>query len=170
MSGGYVIAFFETVRRSGVEAVLSHLERNGFPLTNPLTNRITRLSPEGDQIETPREDLVQLVASQPPGSELSFQLWVTESVDVVCRTGRVRSGGTRFRYSLDGLATDESERLIGAITQHVTASPPELCALVVDRRGLGEEIDWDEEVSHRRHSGDAVHCDVLFVDWWGRAE
>lgn len=163
VSRGFTVAYVRACSVEEVEAVLVRLEANGLSLANQVTRRVTRLGSDGRQMEVQREGLAGMLYSQRVGSEISFQLWLDAGVDVVCRTARTTDGLLKFRYSFDGLEAAESEQVIQAVTLLIAEPSVAVRALVLDRRGAGEEADWDTLVSTWAADGDEPPCDVLLI-------
>lgn len=146
MSDGFFFWYTEPFARDGVERVLGALETQGVHLAHPESNAITVITngPDswGEQLQVSRAELVELLTLR-DRAELNFQLWLNDETDMFTRFRRVSDRGLVVEFGLDGMWHAEREAAIRAVSLVVDAERARTFGVVVDRRGLTEEMDWD---------------------------
>ena len=104
--------YFQPAGADAYATLLESLERSGLALCHAGSGRLTRLGPEGDQVDTTAEELAAgLAAAGSGGERLSFQLWLDPAThtDVVCSVRMAPSWSLScFEASFDGLNVEEA--------------------------------------------------------------
>ncbi|MCT7351017.1 hypothetical protein N4P33_02330 [Streptomyces sp. 15-116A] len=146
MSDGFFYWYSEPHDKRGVERLLHALEAYGVHLAHPTSHAITTITdgPDswGEQLPVERGELVELLTLT-DRPEVNFQLWLNEETDMFTRFRRLGAGRVVIEFGLDGMSPAEQERAIRAASHAVSADRDRTWGLVIDRRGLTEETDWD---------------------------
>ncbi|WP_328873558.1 hypothetical protein OHT76_27670 [Streptomyces sp. NBC_00287] len=147
MSDGFFHWYRRTWSAGSAERVVEAFEANGIVLTNPSTGVITAISngPEswGEQIAVERSELFAALELK-FADEVNFQLWLDADTDVFTRIRRLdQADMTVVEFGLDGMTADERETVIRAARQAFARDREDTTGLVIDRRGLSEDVDWD---------------------------
>jgi hypothetical protein len=154
MSDGFVAHYSLPLSTAEVAASFAALEAAGLTVENSLTNVSTMLDEEGGQIRTDRMGLACALVEADVGQQVTFQLWISDSVDVICSYRPIAAQLAVRRYLLDGLLADEAELAIAALSSQLGRASPRTIAFVVDRTGLAATRDLDALVRERacRHT------------------
>ncbi|MFG3101577.1 hypothetical protein ACGFZL_13795 [Streptomyces sp. NPDC048182] len=146
MSDGFCFWYADRLEREGVERFLRSLATDGVHLAHPASRIVTVLTdgPEswGEQVAVERAELVRLLTLN-SGSEVTFQLWLDEHTDMVTRFRPSADGELVVEFGLDGMRFEEQETAVRAITHVVHMDLVATRGVVVDRRGVTEDTDWD---------------------------
>lgn len=146
MSDGFYYWYRAARRAVSVERLVETLEGNGVVLANPSTGAITAITngPEswGEQVPVERSELFASLALH-SAREVNFQLWLDGDTDVFTRFRSLGDEATVVEFGLDGMTAAERETVIFAVSQAVEADRKDTIGLVVDRRGVTEDVDWD---------------------------
>ncbi|MDT7840977.1 hypothetical protein [Streptomyces justiciae] len=134
---------------------MATFEAAGITLANPSTGVITAITngPEswGEQIQFGRSDLFTALALR-SADELNFQLWLDSNTDVFTRVRRFDGlhnlhlpggDGVVVEFGLDGMTAEEREAVVHAAWQAVASDGEDTIGVVLDRRGVTEDVDWD---------------------------
>lgn len=146
MSDGFYYWYRSARHALSAEQLVETLETHGVELANPSTGAISAITngPEswGEQVPVARPDLFASLALN-AAKEENFQLWLDGDTDVFMRFRRLGNETIVVEFGLDGMTAEEKETVIIAVSQAVEADKKETTGLVVDRRGLTEDVDWD---------------------------
>jgi hypothetical protein len=113
----------------------------GFGLHNPITQRATKWTADGEQREVTEEEIVEALNTD---RTVLVQFWMTADVDVACSLTKVTEGIWGSEFALDGLDPASRDSLAGfqIARFHRLASQHAALLLVVDRSGETEDYDW----------------------------
>ncbi|MFF9456436.1 hypothetical protein [Streptomyces flaveolus] len=146
MSDGFYYWYTGPQDRGGVERVLHVLETHGAHLAHPVSQVVTTLTngPDswGEQLPVERAELIGLLTLT-DRAEVNFQLWLNEQTDLFTRFRRLSDGGLVVEFGLDGMWPTEQEVAVQAISRVIDAGRNGTWGVVLDRRGITEETDWD---------------------------
>ena len=163
MSDGFVAHYTSPMTSDEIVESLNAFAAAGVVPENQSTGVVTILDDEGDQVTTDRNSLARTLATLQSGQRVTYQLWLSDSVDVICSYRRFGEDLAVRRYSLDGLRRDEAEAVIAAIASQLGRRTPETVAFAVDRRGGAAEIDLDAIVRERAHDDWPFPGDVVLI-------
>lgn len=124
------------------EALKDAFRKAGYSLTHPAYNTGILLDGEGEQVQTPEDEIAELVTGH--SGLVTFEWWLNSDEDIVCSAGPV-PGHDRLQelwFYLDGVDQDVRVRVAEALLGLVHAHPERTRALVVDYRGSTVEFDW----------------------------
>jgi hypothetical protein len=161
MSDGFVAHYSAPLSADDLAGSFAAFEAAGLTLENSLTRAATMLDAEGDQVRTDRIGLASAVADAVIGEQVTFQLWISDSVDVICSYRALTNQLAVRRYLLDGLLPDEAELAIAAVGSQLGLVSPKTVAFVVDRRGVSAETDLDALVREGAESHEELLVDVF---------
>ena len=124
------------------EALKDALREAGYSLTHPAYGTGIVLDDEGEQIQTPEDEIAELVTAH--SERVTFEWWLNTDEDIVCSAGPVPGHGRlqELWFYLDGVDQDIRVRLADALVRLVRAEPEHTSGLVVDYRGSTIEFDW----------------------------
>ncbi|MGV9698147.1 hypothetical protein ACWDTR_20615 [Streptomyces sp. NPDC003470] len=146
MSDGFYYWYTGPQDRGGVERVLHVLETHGAHLAHPVSQVVTTLTngPDswGEQLPVERAELIGLLTLT-DRAEVNFQLWLNEQTDMFTRFRRLSDGGLVVEFGLDGMWRTEQEVAVQAVSRVIDADRDGTWGVVLDRRGITEETDWD---------------------------
>ncbi len=146
MSDGFYYWYRVAHRGVSAERLVETLEANGVVLANPITGVVTTITngPEswGEQVPVGRAQLLDSLALH-SAAEVNFQLWLNGETDIFTRFRSLGGEITVAEFGLDGMTAAEVETAIFAVSQAVEADRGGTIGLVVDRRGVTEDVDWD---------------------------
>jgi hypothetical protein len=109
-------------------ALIASLYERGLQVQNPASGRVTLIGPEGDQEDTTPDGLVAAFLSGcTDDAGRSFQLWLTDSVDVLCGSRRSSWGCACLQFGFDGLDRHEASHVADVVWHE---------------RGLVESVYW----------------------------
>lgn len=151
MPPGYVAHYTTPLSADQLTASFSAFESAGLFLENPSTRAASLLDEYGDQIRTDRAGLERAVTGVAVGEHVTFQFWFpfSDSTDVVCTYMRITDWLTVRQYWLDGLSSDEKERVITLVCSQLAVPTPRTIALVIDRQGAAGDTDFDAIVQEK---------------------
>lgn len=131
----------------------------GATLENPATYRVTSISEEGDQVETSLELLEAAVSDRLP---TIFQLWLNDSIDIVCDIRFLSDQRVVVHYPLDGLRQNEIDRVFEVLVAKFKMKAVEDASLflVADREGYTIVMNWDQLSVTGRYQ-DRICPDIL---------
>jgi hypothetical protein len=165
MSDGFVVHYTTPLSGAEIAASLESYDAAGLTVENGLTHVVSLLDGEGDQVNVDRKALIRVLFATAIGERTTFQLWLSESVDVVCSYERLAEDLAAHRYSLDGLLANEIEMTVAAVTAQIGRPSPKTVALAVDREGVAAEVDLDAIVRERGTQPPAFPGDVFLARW-----
>lgn len=150
MSSGYIYWFYEKTTAPNLSEFERRFRSIGLRLEGPM-RQIRAISPAGEQMIVSREWIAAEVAT---GRAVSFQWWFNDSEDVYCRfsPGDDKDRQWSAEFGLDGVDNEN----LDAVTNTIVAYFKEQCAhsavsaIVIDRTGDLEEIDWRAVVAGRQ--------------------
>ncbi|MFF7853208.1 hypothetical protein [Streptomyces sp. NPDC007904] len=146
MSDGFYFWYTSLHERDGVERFLHVLETHGVHLAHPVSHVVSAITngPDswGEQVPVERTELVELLTLT-DREEVNFQLWLNDQTDMFTRFRRLADGRLVVEFGLDGMWSTEQETAIRAVSHVVDADRDSTWGVVIDRRGLTEETDWD---------------------------
>ncbi|MFF4502128.1 hypothetical protein [Streptomyces sp. NPDC001401] len=149
MSDGFYYWYRSARHAVSADRVIEALEANGVVLANPATGAVTAITngPEswGEQVSIGRRELLASL-SLGIAEEVNFQLWLNDETDVFTRFRSVGDAMTVVEFGLDGMTAAEQEEVIFAVSQAVETDRKGTMGLVIDRRGVTEDADWDSLV------------------------
>ncbi|MBF6127782.1 hypothetical protein [Nocardia brasiliensis] len=150
MSNGFILRYVEAWSMDKAARLLAELEYLGFHLGNPATGAISELSADwetmGEQVFVSRDELEADLSLQ-TRDQLNFQIWLDYQTDISSTIRRVGNGLAVQDFSLDGLTLEEERTSVEKLSATVLRPSVDLCAAVVDTRGVTEELNWDSIVS-----------------------
>ncbi|MDQ6772985.1 MAG: hypothetical protein M3024_08355 [Candidatus Dormibacteraeota bacterium] len=140
MAQGTIYWYRLPMSEAEVSAQIAFFRENGYSLTNPGTGKVIRLGPEGERIETAVAPLQADIATV---DEVITQFWLRRDTDLVCTFRRISSQLQVQLYSLAGFGEDRDSHatlLWSAFRRNLAVSQ----ALIIDRYGRAEDMDWNE--------------------------
>lgn len=128
--------------------VIETLNGVGITLANPWNGTISRLTDEGDQVETSQGQIRNAIEAS---LAVTFQVWFSEDTDLVCSLYQLANGAFAQRYNLDGLAPKERNVVEKWAISYFTERSAVAAALllVVDNEASTAGYDWDGFVEGR---------------------
>jgi hypothetical protein len=148
MSDGFFFLYRSDWRPDTAAAFLRTVDSGGLMLTNPATRRVSWITngPDtwGEQVFVTEPVLVERLTLPAGTDEVNFQLWLDGDNDVFTRVRRVDSDLVALEFSLDGLTSDEQDRVVAGLQQTLESHRAGTVGFVVDRSGASEDVDWDD--------------------------
>ena len=133
----YAYVFERRDKPVDVAEITALFEVGGLLLRNPSNGRITRLSANGDQIETAEAELVGPVRYE--RNPVPFQWWVDDCLDVLSVFEYLPNGVVRHCYGVGQLDNGQL-RSVNDVAQQRTGS----LGVVVEPLHYGYEFDSDD--------------------------
>lgn len=146
MTAGYIYCFLGNNSTPDLALFERLFSSIGLYLENPETKQVLALSPTGERIATTRQAIVSQLAAK---ADVNVRWWFGPSEDVYCgfHTDTL-DGQWRVTFRLDGVDHERMlaviERALSYFRRHCAAGG--VVALVVDRSGALEGLDWDAVV------------------------
>lgn len=152
---------YEAAGKFSLGRLIEDFASRGITLKNPANGRVTALSEDGDQVDITLEILETAVAKHEP---LTFQFWMPGHADVCCRFRYLGESRLVEEYWLDGLSSEEMDRVLSTLSERFNSKATEEDNLffVVDREGYTFELDWDKLSSEGQYEF-ALCPDILGI-------
>ncbi|MEV5933157.1 hypothetical protein AB0L56_10510 [Streptomyces sp. NPDC052079] len=146
MSDGFYYWYSAQQDWEGLEQVLHALATSGVHLAHPASRVVTAITngPDswGQQLPMERAALIELLTLT-NSTEVNFQLWLNEQTDLFTRFRRLADGRMVVEFGLDGMSRAEQDMAVQAVSHLIDTDRDSTWGMVLDRRGLTEETDWD---------------------------
>jgi hypothetical protein len=156
MRHGWAFIYVHPPCAKRVEELVDHFAIDGISLAEPDTGRVIRLSGDGEQISSSREDILRECVSSP---ELSFNLYVGPSDNVFCSIKTLSDEVLRESYSLQAKSDAQSQLLTNSLARL-------FCERVERRVAFGFVVDSYAELHRESHWDDFFLGDVNSPPEW----
>lgn len=146
MGDGYVYRYESQWSTSRAASWLDQLETSGLSLVHHDSKQILTISnapdDQGAYVLADRETVIRGAALE-GADRFDFKFWVARDIDVFCTVRLVKEFLVAQELWIDALTSDQQRIVIDAVLTQVRQSAESTEAIVVDRTGNSEDVDWD---------------------------
>ncbi|WP_112491673.1 hypothetical protein [Streptomyces bacillaris] len=146
MADGFIQWYREDVTTAVFAEQAEIFSEFGLKLIHPNRNAAVVLDIEGDDVLMGQEELGVLIGQRI--ASLTFNWWLTADTNVIDTYEAVPVGRETQTLWLDGLYSDEVQRVESAVMAAATRLPVPTRAVIVDRRGISDPDAWDSVALH----------------------
>ncbi|MFD5975183.1 MULTISPECIES: hypothetical protein [Streptomyces] len=146
MADGFIQWYREDVTTAVFAEQAEIFSEFGLKLIHPNRNAAVVLDIEGDDVLMSQEELGVLIGQRI--ASLTFNWWLTADTNVIDTYEAVPVGRETQTLWLDGLYSDEVQRVESAVMAAATRLPVPTRAVIVDRRGISDPDAWDSVALH----------------------
>lgn len=146
MADGFIQWYREDVTTAVFAEQAEIFSEFGLKLIHPNRNAAVVLDIEGDDVLMSQEELGVLIGQRI--ASLTFNWWLTADTNVIDTYEAVPVGRETQTLWLDGLYSDEVQRVESAVMAAATRLPVPTWAVIVDRRGISDPDAWDSVALH----------------------
>src|ERR1700722_9531297 len=146
MRHGWIYLYEEPPAEKRCEEFLDHFGSRGISLAEPESGRVIRLSDEGKQVLSSREDILNHCKTD---DDVFFNVYFGPSDNIFCAFHKINAGLLRESFNLDGKTESQSISII-TILASLFATHAEnglALAFIADRYAeLHRDFHWDDFV------------------------